>query len=185
MRSICCRQLSHRIDSSTQSFIQIISEKILPLFVPSAENIFNTLASKQEGLSPKSKEALLNGISSGLSITDEIMSSLVANGLVAQAERNEIDNEKIIDWTDDLADIQLSIPLDDDATLASQLLLQEQGYRIYPDFGRFVITSALKKSLALTNQNVSSDEYYMDTNYSSDPDLFEVRQVLLNIVIDS
>lgn len=161
------------------------SDRLLPLFVPSAETTLKNLASKQQALSPKSKEALTNGIATGLSLIDEIMNNLVTNGLVALAERNEVDSELLSDWTDDLADIQLSIPLDGDVTLSSQVLLQEQGFRVYPDFGRFIITSALQKSLKSTNQNVSSDEYYMDTNYSSDPDLFEVKQVLLNIVIDS
>ena len=27
------------------------------------------------------------------------------------------------------------------------------------------------------------DDYYMDTSYNSNPDLFEVKQILLNIVI--
>ena len=96
-----------------------------------------------------------------------------------------IDKEILADWTDDLADIQLSIPLDGDITLGSQVLLQEQGFRVYPDFGRFAITSAIQKSLAFTSQKINSDEYYMDPGYSSDPSLFEVKQVLLNIVIDS
>jgi hypothetical protein len=56
---------------------------------------------------------------------------------------------------------------------------------VYPDFARFAITSAFQQALANMDQNVSSDEYYMDTDYSSDPDQFEVKQVLLNIVIDS
>jgi len=153
--------------------------------VPSSNNALTSLASKQQGLKSKSKDALANGISVGLSLTDDVIRSLVSNGLVALAERNDVDSETISDWTDDLSDIQLSIPLDGDITLSSQLLLQEQGFRVYPDFGRFAITSALQWSLAFTNQSVSSDEYYMDTGYSSDPDLFEVKQVLLNIVIDS
>jgi len=161
------------------------SEKLLPLFTSSSEKNLQSLSSKQQGLSRSSKEALSYGLETGLSLTDEIMNNLVTNGFVALAERNNIDNELLVDWTEDLADIQLSIPLDADITLGSQMLLQEQGFRVYPDFGRFVITSALQKSFKSTNQNVSSDEYYMDTNYSSDPDLFEVKQVLLNIVIDS
>ena len=131
------------------------------------------------------KGCLENGITVALDLTDEVLKNLVSNGLVALAGRSEIDNERISDWTDDLADIELSIPLDGDITLSSQVLLQEQGFRVYPDVGRFAITSAIQKSMASTNQNVSSDEYYMDTNYNSNPDLFEVKQVLLNIVIDS
>merc|ERR1711957_1138910 len=141
------------------------------------------LSSKQKGLKRNAKGCLENGITVALDLTDEVLKNLVSNGLVALAGRSEIDNERISDWTDDLADIELSIPLDGDITLSSQVLLQEQGFRVYPDFGRFAITSAIQKSMASTNQNVSSDEYYMDTNYNSNPDLFEVKQVLLNIVI--
>lgn len=162
-----------------------ISDKVLPTLSPSSKVRLTDLSSKEEKSKANAKETLVNGITVALDLTDEILKSLVSNGLVALAERNVIDNERLADWTDDLADIQLSIPLDGDITLSSQVLLQEQGFRVYPDFGRFAITSAIQKSLASTNQNVSSDEYYMDTGYSSDPGLFEVKQVLLNIVIDS
>ena len=162
-----------------------VSDKLLPTLSPSSQVRLTDLPSKQEKSKPNAKETLENGIIVALDLTDEILKSLVSNGLVALAERNAIDNEILVDWTDDLADIQLSIPLDGDITLSSQVLLQEQGFRVYPDLGRFAITSAIQKSLASTNQKVSSDEYYMDTGYSSDPDLFEVKQVLLNIVIDS
>jgi hypothetical protein len=115
------------------------------------------------------------------------MKKLVSNGFCALAERNAIESEegRITDWIDDLSDLQISIPLDGDITLNSQILIQEQGFRIYPNFGRFTITSALQKSLNGCKQLISSDEYYMDTNYSSDPNLFEVKQVLINVVIDS
>lgn len=33
------------------------------------------------------------------------------------------------------------------------------------------------------NINVQVDDYYMDTSYNSNPDLFKVKQILLNIVI--
>jgi len=39
---------------------------------------------------------------------------------------------------------------------------------------------------ARSNRNtvqVQIDDYYMDTNYNSNPDLFEVKQILLSIVI--
>lgn len=155
------------------------------VFSPSFDKKLAELNSKQQGLKPNSKDCLMNGINLALSVSDDIMKNLVETGFVAQAERNEVDVDRLKDWIDDLADIQLSIPLDGDITLSSQVLLQEQGFRVYPDFSRFVINSAIEKCLVATNQRVSSDEYYMDTNYSSDPDLFEVKQVLLNIVIDS
>lgn len=158
---------------------------MLPLLAPSASKTLTSLEIESRDLKPKSKESLQKSIVAALSLTDEVMANLVSNGLVALAERNDVDSEKLADWTDDLTDIVLSIPLDGDITLNSQVLLQEQGFRLYPDFGRFCITAALQKSLAETGQSISSDEYYMDNNYSSDPALFEVKQVLINIVIDS
>jgi len=184
-KAFCDILIDNKLSFNRKQFESMLGDKLLSLFAPSASNTLDSLATKQQGLKPKSEDAMMNGISTGLSLTDDILNSLVANGIVAQFERNEIDSETLSDWTNDLSDIQLSIPLDGDITLGSQVLLQEQGFRVYPDFGRFAITSALQKSLAFPNQNVQSDEYYMDTNYNSDPDLFEVKQVLLNIVIDS
>lgn len=133
----------------------------------------------------KKEQAMKQGIENGLALTDQICRNLKSFGFVSLADRSEIENERISDWTEDLSDLKLVIPLDKDITINAQSLLQEQGYRVYPDFGRFVITTALQRSLQGLNQVVISDEYYMDTNYSSDPKLFEVKQVLVNIVIDS
>jgi hypothetical protein len=38
-------------------------------------------------------------------------------------------------------------------------------------------------STSRANIIVNIDDYYMDTSYNSNPDLFEVKQILLNIVI--
>jgi ribosomal protein S8 len=161
------------------------SDKILPLLAPSYNIVLKDIATADSNSQLQHKRILLSRLEAGLKLTDEILANLVSEGFVALAERNQIDNEKLVDWSDDMADIQLSIPLDGDITLNSQVLLQEQGFRVYPDFARFAITSAFQQALANMDQNVSSDEYYMDTDYSSDPDQFEVKQVLLNIVIDS
>lgn len=184
-KAYCDLIVEKKLPFNRKSFELLLGDKLVPLLAPSSQTSLRELSSKQEGLKRNEKDCLVNGITVALDLTDEVMKSLVSNGLVARAERSVIDHEIITDWTEDLANIQLSIPLDGDVTLSSQVLLQEQGFRIYPDFGRFAITSAIKKSMASTNQNVSSDDYYMDTNYNSDPDLFEVKQVLLDIVIDS
>lgn len=116
---------------------------------------------------------------------DGLLQELMQNGLIASFEKSEIVDEKIQDWSDDLSELQFTIGVDGDATLQAQILLQEQGYRLYPDFSRFLVASYLSKQLRRFNQSVLLDEYYMDTDYNSDPDKFEVKQVLLNIVIDS
>jgi hypothetical protein len=45
------------------------------------------------------------------------------------------------------------------------------------------VTSSGSASSGKTNIIVNIDDYYMDTSYNSNPDLFEVKQILLNIVI--
>ena len=89
----------------------------------------------------------------------------------------------------DLSDLQFSVALDGDVTLNAQILLQEQGYRLIPDYGKYATTFILGDSLRVLPKSmmeeVSVEEYYMDTDYNSDPDKFEVKEVLLNIVIES
>lgn len=180
-KAMCDIVVENKLSFNRKRFENILGEKLLPLFSPSSSELLDSI--------PKtpSKESQARAIDVGLRIVDEIMKNLVSNGFCALAERNAIESEegRITDWIDDLSDLQISIPLDGDITLNSQILIQEQGFRIYPNFGRFTITSALQKSLNGSKQSVSSDEYYMDTNYSSDPNLFEVKQVLINVVIDS
>lgn len=180
-KAMCDILVENKLPFNRKDFEMTLGEKLLPLFAPSAKALISSLPKQ------KSNEYQAKAIETGLRITDEIIKNLVAFGFCALAERNAVEQDegRIADWIDDLTDIQLSIPLDGDVTLNSQILLQEQGFRIYPNFGRFVITSALQKSLIGMKQSISSDEYYMDTNYSSDPNLFEVKQVLINIVIDS
>ena len=132
-----------------------------------------------------SGSTLVQAFKRGFKITTEISENLRNFGFAALVEKIELDEEKILEWSDDLSDLQFSIPVDGDITLSSQILLQEQGFRIYPDFTKFLVTSAMDKVLLESKQTVNSDEYYMDTGYSSNPDLFEVKQVLVNIVIDS
>ena len=130
-------------------------------------------------------DALKSTLSAALADVDRLLSTLVSKGLVAATERANIDNEKINDWSDDLSDLQFSIALDKDITQNGQILLGEQGYRLVPDFARFAISSILRNYLSPLKEEVTTEEYYMDTSYSSDPNLFEVKQVLLNIVIES
>ncbi len=180
-KAMCDIVVENKLPFNRKQFENKLGEKLLPLFVSSSNELLASIPKQT------SKECQAKAIDVGLQITDEIIKSLVSNGFCSLAERNEIEKEegRISDWIDDLSDLQLSIPLDGDITLNSQILLQEQGFRIYPGFGRFMITYALQESLSGFKQSISSDEYFMDTNYSSDPDLFEVKQVLINIVIDS
>eukprot|EP00978_Attheya_sp_CCMP212_P040397 scaffold219896_cov61-Attheya_sp.AAC.1 len=144
-----------------------------------------TKTKQDQGLAFSSTEMKEN-LQRALDLVDHICDSMKSMGLLALTERSELDKDKIQDWSEDLSDLQFSIALDGDITLNSQILLQEQGFRLYPDFTRFAVTASLRKVLGnLNKQDVTSEEYYMDTNYNSDPDLFDAKEVLLNIVIES
>lgn len=169
---------------NVKSFETALGEKLLRLFYThGTDDRITSLSKTEKNTKTESKEYVKIALSTALEAIDTVLNALVTNGFVARAERNTIDQERIQDWSEDMADIQLSIPLDGDATLNAQILLQEQGLRMYPDFGRFIIAALLRKCLEGTNQKVVDEEYYMDTGYSTDS--FEVKQVLLNIVIDS
>ena len=116
-----------------------------------------------------------------LRAVDQICSLLPSKGLVSAMERSAIDDDQLEDWSEDVTDLSFSVAIDGDITLQSQILLQEQGFRLYPNFSRFGIYSLLQDP----GLQVSAMDYYFDTDYNSDPDKFEVKEVLLNIVVES
>eukprot|EP00547_Thalassionema_nitzschioides_P000683 CAMPEP_0194213982 /NCGR_PEP_ID=MMETSP0156-20130528/14951_1 /TAXON_ID=33649 /ORGANISM="Thalassionema nitzschioides, Strain L26-B" /LENGTH=342 /DNA_ID=CAMNT_0038942145 /DNA_START=283 /DNA_END=1311 /DNA_ORIENTATION=+ len=107
---------------------------------------------------------------------------LYDKGLVAASEISTIDSEQLADWIDDASDLQITLSLDGDITMQAQILLQEQGYNLIPTYTKFMIKQLLSQKLP-NDQQVIIEEYYMDTDYNSDPDLYEVKEVLLNIVL--
>ena len=119
-------------------------------------------------------------LQSALEAVDRVSAILTKKGLVAATERSEVDKDDIDDWVDGLSNIQFSLALDGDATLNAQILLQEQGFRLIPSFARYVVAVLLEQK----GQQVTLEEYYMDTDYNSNPDLFEVKEVLLNVVVE-
>jgi hypothetical protein len=113
---------------------------------------------------------------------DAVASVLVAKGLVARIDPATLDPELVDDWSEDLSDLTGSIALAGDITLSSQILLQEQGFRLYPNYGRYAIQSLLQ---GIEQTKATTDDYYMDPNYNSDPTRFEVKEVLVNIALES
>ena len=156
-----------------------LGDELLKLLLPQAA------ASSETYGGTISADTLKDKLAAALVEVDGITETLRAKGFVALVERSQIDAEKLADWSEDLSDLQFSIALDKDATQNSQILLGEQGYRLVPDFARYAITSSLRNYLSPLKEEVTTEEYYMDTSYASDPDLFEVKQVLLNVVIES
>jgi hypothetical protein len=116
-----------------------------------------------------------------LRAVDALTRALRDKGLVAATEVSSIDPDRLADWEADLSDLQLSLALDGDITQNAQILLQEQGFNLIPSYTKFM----LEQLLEMPGQNLSIEEYYMDTDYNSNPDLFEVKEVLLNIVLES
>lgn len=113
---------------------------------------------------------------------DAVCQVLVAKGLVARVDPATLDPELVDDWSEDLSDLTGSIALGGDITLSTQILLQEQGFRLYPNYGRYAIQSILQ---GIKGQKATTDDYYMDPNYNSDPTRFEVKEVLVNLALES
>ena len=112
---------------------------------------------------------------------DQLSDVLREKGFVGLIERSTISDDKIEDWLDDMSDLEFSVALDGDVSQNAQILLQEQGFRFYPNFARYAVTQILQQP----GQKVSCLDYYFDTDYNSDPDKFEVKEVLLSCILES
>ena len=156
-------------------------------------------ATKEVAIEEQQPNSVLkNQILLALEQTDSLSHRLRELGLVANIDRNSVEStDDLQDFVDDaLPDLVITVSVDGDATLQSQMLLQEQGFRLYPNFNRFIVTEFFRKAMASPllsrsdspkedgSRKVSVMDYYFDTNYNSDPDKFEVKQVLLNISIE-
>jgi hypothetical protein len=140
-----------------------------------------TKKSIDDSKSPEDKKQ--ESMQMALNAVDDLCTILRDKGLVATVERSAIDEDKLYDWIDGTSDFEYTVALDGDITLNAQILLQEQGYRLYPNFARYAITYWMQKQVP--DQKVSAMDYYFDTDYSSDPDKFEVKEVLLSVTVES
>ena len=149
---------------------------------------------------PPSSEALKESVHNALRVTEALATFLQTEGFIHSWERSILSNDDINDWSLQAsgtipsgnyyitADLQYTLALNGDVTLKSQLLLQELGYRMYPSFGRWLVKEGMLECFTNNSHrggdvSVNIDDYYMDTEYNSNPDLYDVKQVLLNIVI--
>jgi len=141
---------------------------------------------------------LTASLQNALRTTDVIATLLQKKGFITSWERSVPPDDDMEDFTSTTStkssenffvssDLPYSVALNGDITLNSQLLLQELGYRMYPSFGRWLIqkgvSGCFESGDAVNKITVQMDDYYMDPSYNTNPDLFEVKQVLLNIVI--
>lgn len=100
-----------------------------------------------------------------LSVVNQLCAVLCEKGFVAATEISPVDDERMDDWSQDLSDLTFNVALDGDITMNAQILLQEQGFRLYPNYAKY----AIARILQLPQQTVTIDDYYMDTDYNSDP----------------
>jgi hypothetical protein len=120
----------------------------------------------------------------GLQAIDDFLAVWKDKGFVALTERTPIEEDRVSDWLDGSADLEFNIALDGDITLNAQILLQEQGFRLYPSFCRYAVSTILNQ-VSPRDQKVSAMDYYFDTDYNSDPDKFEVKEVLLSLQLEN
>ncbi len=138
-----------------------------------------TLLNLDPNITPSSNRT--EDLSVRLQALDSLTRILHDKGLVASTELSTIDPDLESDWAEGLSDLQLSLALDGDATQNAQILLQEQGFNLIPSYTKFMLGPLLR----MPGQKLLIEEYYMDTDYNSNPDLFDVKEVLLNIVLES
>ena len=112
---------------------------------------------------------------------DALSTALVDKGMVAAVDISPL--EDIDDWVQELADLSWSVGLDGDITMPSQILLQSQGIRFYPNYAHLMIQTILQQELP--NLKTTIEDYYLETDYNSDPEKFEVKEVLVNINIEN
>jgi hypothetical protein len=158
-----------------RNFEMLVGEKVMTEFLPTF-----SILKQQEATSRNAFEMALTAV-------DSLCQLFREQGLVAAYEVDKVDEEKISDWLeDDLSDLTFNVALDGDATLNAQILLQEQGFRLYPNLARYAINSIMSSAVKKKDQQkVSTMDYYFDTDYSSNPDKFEVKQVLVTVSLEN
>ena len=164
-------------------FEQQVGQQLAGLFL-SSSNVDTAWTSSTDSKS-STAQARRAALGMALGRIDQYCAHLVQQGFVARIDLAPLDPTEVDDWAQgDLADLTWSIALDGDVTLQAQILLQEQGFRLYPNYARYAVQSILTQLLP-ASQDVTTMDYYLDTDYNSDPEKFEVKEVLVNINIES
>ena len=186
-------------------FEQLVGKEISKIVL--SESKLNTLA---EGGGRNGSGSKKDDLDKALTVVDDFLSSWKSLGLISLYETPVLDEDKVDDWVDEIvSDLELNYALDGDVTLNAQILLQEQGYRLYPNFARFAMTSLFSSFNAAASDNGDNNnradvdrreegsspqggwkvggsmDYYFDTDYNSDPDKFEVKEVLVSIQLEN
>jgi hypothetical protein len=200
-------EYNYEIYTHFKTYNDILIEQTLsfPLFMAQFERTMGTrLLQLMTPLQhpPSSSDQIRDQLESAFDMADMMGSFWLDNGFITSWERSLPSKEDVEDFIEPYvapsgdnfsvtSDLKFTLALMGDITLQTQLLLQELGYRLYPSFGRWALQQQLMACFRRDNNNsdgkdgvtISIDDYYMDTAYNSNPDLFEVRQILLNVVL--
>ncbi|KAL3787119.1 hypothetical protein HJC23_013100 [Cyclotella cryptica] len=174
-------------------FERVIGKRILELAIPLQSSLSSLSSSKNV------KDQLNNAFQTA----ESIGTLFVDSGFITSWERSVPSKDDVEDFIEPYlasaadnfyvpSDLKFTLSLNGDVSLNSQLLLQELGYRLYPSFGRWLLQQSLMLCFSSNGDRydqrgdvrVNIDDYYMDTSYNSNPDLFEVKQILLNVVLE-
>ena len=105
------------------------------------------------------------------------LEDLKSRGFLARATLSDVTEEALEDFADGL-DTTITVAVDTDVFQSSTILLSEQGFRLFTPSLTSFLSQYIFSTLPKTTTDVT--EYFMDTSYSSDPEKFEVKQVLVN-----
>jgi hypothetical protein len=83
------------------------------------------------------------------------------------------ETDTVDDWIQQMSDLSWTVALDNDVTIGSQILLQEQGIRLY--YIRCMMQMILRQYLLPYEQSITTEDYYLDTDYNTDPEKFAVK----------
>jgi hypothetical protein len=159
-----------------------VGQQLVSLLVPAGYVV--VVVKPQSPENNSSEEVKKASLENALKAIDELGKVLVDKGLVALVERSSVTDDQIYDWIDDTSDLEFTVASDLDTTLNAQILLQEQGFRLYPNFARYAVKYLMNQVVAV-DQKVSVLDYYFDTDYNSDPDKFEVKEILLSVILEN
>jgi hypothetical protein len=171
IRTSSLTETSYRTIKSV--FEDRVGQQLTVLLLPDGKSAENKSSTPEERR---------NSLTTVIERIDRLTTVLVDKGLIARVDLAPLDPDDVDDWSQGFADLSWSVALDGDITLQSQILLQEQGFRLYPNYARYAIQSVLQQ---LDGQAITAEDYYLDTDYNSDPDMFEVKEVLINISIET
>lgn len=176
--------IGRKIDFGTfrEQFEKLVGDQVVSLLMPPPTT--------GPGMNQPTKEQLPLIIKEAWGQLDRLSTVLVEKGFLARMDRSlpgssgEETEDLLTDWAEDaLSELQWNIALDGDITQNCQILLQEQSYLFYPNFARYAIQSILA-ALLRGQATLDVTDYYIDTDYNPDPSKFEVKEILVNIVLE-